>query len=265
MIVERRTVTEDIAFEGRGLHSGEPVRIVVRPGSEGIWFRDGQSRVEAIPGNVTDTTRCTRLGSVSTIEHLMGALAGREVTDAEIEVTGGEIPGLDGSAKTLFDGITPGEVIGCRELPSLFTRIFLQEDSGLKMAVSKGTGHWRYVYDLGQRWPGSQSFELEHLPFEFGDQVASARTLVLTEEIEGAKSLGLGRGLDDSSVLIVGREGYLNESRFPDEPARHKLLDLIGDLYLAGIPLKFLNVAAEKSGHRANVQVAKMLKNSLAA
>ena len=75
---------------------------------------------------------------------------------------------------------------------------------------------------------------------------------------------GLGKGLDEKSALILGIEGYKNEARFPDEPARHKLLDLIGDLYLSGVPIRHINVVAERSGHRTNVKAAAMLAQALA-
>src|SRR5437868_1120495 len=98
MIVQQSTVRSDVVFEGLGLHGGQPVRVVVHPGEGGIWFRSGPERVAALPQNVSDTTRCTRLGPVSTIEHLMSAFAGLEITDAEVEVEGGELPAMDGSA-----------------------------------------------------------------------------------------------------------------------------------------------------------------------
>jgi UDP-3-O-acyl-N-acetylglucosamine deacetylase len=265
VIFERQTVRSTVEFAGLGLHTGVPVKVEVHPGDAGIWFSAGTERIEAIPANVIDTKRCTRLGPVSTIEHLMSALAGLEITDAEVVVTGGEMPALDGSAMGFFQPLSAAGLtgLGQSEIPALFTRIFHQEDHGLKLAVGKGSGHWRYIYDLGDRWPGQQSFEVAELPAGYGQEIAPARTLVLSEEIEPAKAAGLGRGLDESSVLIVGKVGYESAPRFIDEPARHKLLDLIGDLYLAGVPLRFLNVVAERSGHRANVEVAAMLKTAL--
>ncbi len=261
MLFQRQTVKGAVVFEGAGLHSGEAVRATIHPGDQGIWFRSGTERVQAIPANVTDTKRCTRLGPVSTIEHLMSAFAGIEITDAEVEVEGGEMPAADGSALPFVQGLLKAgfEPLGDGEIPSLFGRIFLQEEQGLKLAIGKGSGHWRYVFDLGDRWPGLQSFELPSFPEDYIEHVAGARTLVLSEEVEGARAAGLGRGLDESSVLIVGSDRYFNEARFPDEPARHKLLDLMGDLYLAGVPLRFLNVVAEKTGHRSNVKAAAML------
>lgn len=267
MTFERRTLQDSITFDGVGLHSGEPVRATVHPGEDGLWFRSGPERVRAIPQNISDTSRCTRLGGISTIEHLMSALAAVEITDAEIEVEGGELPGMDGSSVEFVRSLTASavEFLGTAELPSLFTRIFIQKDNGPKVAIGKGEGHWRFVYDLGDRWPGQQCFETEDIVRDYASQVAPARTLVLAEEIPTVQALGLGRGLDESSVLVVGPEGYLNDARFEDEPVRHKLLDLVGDLYLAGVPIRLLNVVAEKSGHRANVEAALLLKKALFA
>jgi UDP-3-O-acyl-N-acetylglucosamine deacetylase len=81
----------------------------------------------------------------------------------------------------------------------------------------------------------------------------------MAEEVPAVLAAGLAKGLDIEKALILGIEGYKNDARFPDEPARHKLLDLAGDLYLAGVPLRFLNVAAERSGHRTNVEAAAKL------
>jgi UDP-3-O-acyl-N-acetylglucosamine deacetylase len=254
----RRTISATATFEGLGLHSGEPVRVDVHPGENGIAFRHGTERVLAIPSNVTETTRCTKLGQISTIEHLMSALAALEITDVEIELTASELPAMDGSAKPFFERLVAAGVsdLGETESRKPFARLFLPDD-GAKIAVGAGAGHWRYVYDAGERWPGRQSYE--SFLSDYGTEIAPARTLVSSHQIEQAKQEGLGRGLTDKSVLIVGPIGYENEARFPDEIARHKMLDLIGDLYLSGIPIRLLNVVAERSGHRMNVQMAQML------
>jgi len=115
----RRTVAADAVFEGLGLHSGEPVRVIVHPGEQGIRFNG----VSARPENVSDTTRCTCLGEVSTIEHLMSALCGLEITDADVEVDGREMPGLDGSALGYVAGLsaTGFSALGSAEAPDLFS------------------------------------------------------------------------------------------------------------------------------------------------
>ncbi|CAN5466578.1 UDP-3-O-acyl-N-acetylglucosamine deacetylase [soil metagenome] len=255
----RRTVRNAVSFSGLGLHSGNSVEVTVNPGESGIAFRSGPDRVLARPENVSNTQRCTQLGSVSTIEHLMSALAALEITDAEIEVTGGELPGLDGSALPFYRGLNAvsTEEIGEGHCGDIFRRLFLPEDSGRTISVSKGEGHWRYLFDLGPRWPGEQAFKSKLDDYEA--EIAPARTLVLSEELEMAMKAGLGKGLTEESVLIIDPTGYRNFERFPDEPARHKLLDLIGDLYLSGVPIRFLNVVAERTGHRINVAMAKML------
>jgi UDP-3-O-acyl-N-acetylglucosamine deacetylase len=239
------------------------VRVQIHPGESGIAFRYGADRVLARPENVTDTTRCTTLGPVGTIEHLMSAFAGLEITDAEVEVDAPEMPGLDGSAIPYVSAIQTVGVtaLGEAEIPALFGRVFLQDEQ-VKVAVSKGTGHWKYIY-AANRWPGEQSYESFSESGDYTTQIAPARTFVLAEEIPMIIQMGLGRGLDEDTALILGIEGYKNEARFPDEPARHKLLDLMGDLYLAGVPIHLLNVVAERSGHRTNVKAAAMLAQAV--
>ncbi len=260
----RRTLANPVALEGLGLHTGEPVRLTVHPASDGIHFRYGTERTRAVPANVTDTQRSTKLGSVGTIEHLMSAFAGLEITDAEVEVTAPEIPGMDGSAMPFVRALLDAGFVNLeeRDRPNLFTRVFFVEDE-IKVAVGKGEGHWKYRYDLGDRWPGVQEFD-SMLPASYVGQVASARTFALVEEIPYIIQAGLAKGLDESSALILGIDGYKNEARFPDEPARHKLLDLAGDLYLAGVPVRYLNVAAVRTGHRTNVKTAQLIIASLA-
>ena len=265
MTYTRRTVASDVCFEGLGLHSGSPVRMVVHPGADGIRFLFGGEWIAARPENVSDTRRCTRLGSVSTIEHLMSAFAGLEVTDADVELDADELPGMDGSSIQYVHGLMGAGFVDLAqtEVPSLFKRVFVQEVE-TKIAVAKGDGHWRAIYDVTPRWPGAQEFEATDVVGQYASEIASARTFALAEEVPMIIQLGLGRGLDESSALVLGIEGYKNEARFVDEPARHKLLDMIGDLYLAGVPIRFLSVVGERPGHRANVKAAQMVAEMLA-
>ena len=263
MTFPRRTVASPVHFEGLGLHTGVPVKLTVHPATEGINFRIGRDRVRATPDNVSDTTRCTRLGPIGTIEHLMSAFAGLEITDAEVELDAPEVPGMDGSSKPFVEGLLSCglEIIGDEDQPQLYRRVFLREGD-TKTAVAKGTGHWRYVYETGARWPGTQESEIGSVVDGYQNEIAPARTFALSEEIPMIIQMGLGKGLDESSALIIGIEGYKNEARFDNEPARHKLLDLIGDLYLSGVPIRFLSVVSERSGHSANVRTAAMLKQA---
>ncbi|HRJ27360.1 MAG TPA: UDP-3-O-acyl-N-acetylglucosamine deacetylase [Fimbriimonadaceae bacterium] len=256
----RYTTAADVTWVGRGLHSGEPVRATVHPGTQGIVFRSGAERIPARPESVTDTSRCTRLGSVSTVEHLLSAMAGLGITDADIEVEGGELPGLDGAAAVYFDDLQAAGLVelGTREIEGPFARVFWKDDP-VSVAIAQGEGHWRYRFDAEGRWFGEQVIELELTPDRYRTEIAPARTFCFEEEFPHLEKLGLGRGLDETSAFVVGRDRYRGETRFSDEPVRHKMLDLIGDLALAGIPIDCLNVTGERSGHRAHVAAAARL------
>lgn len=263
-MIARRTLRAEARLEGFGLHSGVPVQVTIRPSDQGIRFRLGTSVIQARPENVSDTRRCTRLGDVSTVEHLMSAFAGLEITDADVELTAPELPGLDGSAAEYVTALLAAgfEALEPLEAPQLFTRVFVQEED-LKIAVSKGTGHWAYRYVTAPRWPGEMAFDQEDIVGAYAESIAPARTFAHAHEVEPLQKAGLGQGLSEKSVLILGDEGYVNPARFPNEPARHKLLDLMGDLYLSGVPVRQLNVSAERSGHTTNVHAAALLRRAV--
>jgi UDP-3-O-acyl-N-acetylglucosamine deacetylase len=238
--------------------------MTVHPAEDGINFRLNGERVRACPENVTDTTRSTKLGSIATVEHLMSAFCGLEITDAEVELSGHELPGLDGSSHEFAitlqtNGLVP---LPADEVPELYRRVFYQEGD-ITIAIGKGNGSWRFDFDTGDRWPGIQSWGSENVIASYLQEISVCRTIAFSEEIPHLLQAGLGQGLNAESVLILGESGYENEPRFIDEPVRHKLLDLLGDIYLSGIPAKHLSVVAERSGHRANVRAAAMLVESL--
>lgn len=262
MTFERATLRERARIEGVGLHSGEPVVVDLLPADDGIQFSLRGEIVRAHPSSVSDTSRCTCLGPVRTVEHLMSAFAAYGITDARVELDAPELPGLDGSSLGYWRALEHAgrELIGPANLEGPFARVFLKED-GAEVAVAAGQGRWRYTYDVGERWPGEQSAEFDLT--EYAAEVAPARTFVLSEELERVRASGLGRGLDETSGLVVGPTGYENEARFPDEPARHKLLDLIGDLYLSGVPPTLLSVVAVRSGHRVNCAAAARLATAV--
>lgn len=194
----------------------------------------------------------------------MAAFAGLGISDAEVELTRPELPGLDGSAASYLPvlkeaGIVP---IGEREISAPFARVFVHENEA-KVAVARGSGHWRYAFVREGVFPGEQTFEVTHVMAAFEAEIAPARTIGFEEELPMLEKLGLGQGLDRESCVLVGRDGYLNEPRFADEPARHKLLDLIGDLYLAGVPIGLLDVSATRGGHRLHVEAAARLASDV--
>ncbi|MFN3729160.1 MAG: UDP-3-O-acyl-N-acetylglucosamine deacetylase [Fimbriimonadaceae bacterium] len=260
MTISRCTVSQAVGFTGRGLHSGEPTRVIVRPGENGLVFRRGEKTWRATPNAVTDTRRRTRLGEIETVEHLLSALAGIEVTDAEVEVEGPELPGLDGSARQFAAAMLAAGLVALPSttMPRLYKRVFLQ-DGDAKIAISAGNGTFRYEFLTQAEWL-PRVFETRNVIADYAVAIAPARTPAFEAEIAHAHAMGLGRGLDETSVVGLGALGYLNEPRFPDEPVRHKLLDLIGDLALAGVPMRHLNVTATGSGHTMHVEAARRLR-----
>lgn len=262
MIFTRRTLAQTVELEGLGLHSGEPVRLRLMPGEHGIVFHWNGQRTEATPESVEDTQLCTRLGPIATVEHLMSALAGLEITDADIELTAPEVPAMDGSAKEFFEAIVAGEgtqALAQRRVHGLFKRVFVQEGAA-KVAVGPGTGHWRYIFHSKSRYPFDQSYESTSIVEDYAAEVAPARTFGWDEDLVRLHELGLAKGLHYESAVLLTEDESLTPMRFDDEPARHKLLDAIGDLYLAGVPIRLLNFHGEQAGHRANVEAARKLR-----
>ena len=255
----RKTLTDQVVFVGCGLHSGKPVKVVVKLGDSGISFNG----VLALPSNVTDTSRCTRLGGVSTVEHLMSAFAALGITDAVVEVDGGEMPAMDGASESYFIQLSKVATtyLGEKSVEGELAVDHVEGD--VRVTVSPGTGVWRYEFECGDRWPHSQHFEVVLNAQTYAKEVAPARTFAFESEMETVHKAGLGQGLDGTTAFLIGTSGYVNKTRFEDEPARHKMLDLIGDLYLSGVPIEMLDVVASRSGHKANVAVAQKLRDAV--
>jgi UDP-3-O-acyl-N-acetylglucosamine deacetylase len=255
----RKTLKEAVRFEGPGLHSGGPVVATVHPRDQGIAFRRGAQRWPATTEHARPGDQCTKVGEVAVVEHLMSAFAALGLTDAEVEVEGDQLPAMNGCSLQYCQAIVAAglEVIGEAHVQGPFERLFHIEGD-VEIAVSRGTGCWRYEYETGERWPHSQHFEFSFdLPYI--EHVAPARTFAHVEHYEKAKQLGLGLGLHEGDGVLIGEDGYETDVRFADEPARHKLLDLIGDLYLSGVPPQFLNVVAQRSGHSTNIAAARKI------
>ena len=175
---------------------------------------------------------------------------------------GWQLPAIDsrpGASPYLEALVENGfDEIGSADAAKVFSRVFVQDDDA-KIAISAGEGHWRYEFLTFPRWPGTQVLDAANVIDEY-PRIANARTFAFQEELAMIEAAGLGQGLDAESALILGPDGYLNSERCADEPVRHKMLDAIGDIYLAGIPLRFLNVVAIRTGHAATVKAAGQLR-----
>lgn len=225
----------------------------------------GSEVVDARPENVTGTQRCTQLAGISTVEHVLSALAGLGVTDADIVVEGGELPAAEGCSAPYVGVILEQGLAACGHLDveGPFERVYVV-NSGSKVAIAKGEGWWRAEFEVVDSFIGKQVAEFALSPACYAAEVAPARTTVFEDEWQAAQAAGLGLGLDVSTVVGIGKTGYANEPRFADEPARHKLLDLIGDLALSGVPIAHLDVVGERSSHATNVEAATQLARSVA-
>jgi UDP-3-O-[3-hydroxymyristoyl] N-acetylglucosamine deacetylase len=277
----QRTLAVPAEIEGVGFVTGARVRVRFRPAAPdtGLVFRrtdrPGAPLVPARVEMVTGTARRTTLGppahGVTLVEHLLGTLAGLRVDNCEIELDGPEPPGLDGSATGFVAAVTAAGIamqFARRPVWGVDRPVVLAA-AGATIALHPGTGtELRASYLLDYRTIGPiarQTFTLDVRPGEFLREVAGCRTFVTAAEAEALRAQGVGRHLTPADLLVFGARGPIaNRLRFADEPARHKVLDMIGDLALCGFDLAG-HVVAYRSGHALNVELARRLASAAAA
>jgi UDP-3-O-acyl N-acetylglucosamine deacetylase len=260
-----RRLRDSAEFSGVGVHSGEPCRVRVGPGETGggCWIRQSGERFRLGVDAVLDLERCTVIGQgrarLSTVEHLFAALAALGVYDCEISAEGGEVPILDGSAEPFYQALRPlaSEAGTCSPL-ELKQPVWVGNEHSQVLALPSSVCELRYCLFYPHPLLGYQEVSFCPQSDDFGQQLAAARTFALEQEVEWLKAKGLARGGSLDNALVVGRDGYSSALRWPDEPVRHKCLDLLGDLYLLGRPLQ-AQVLAVKAGHRWHVGLAQKL------
>ena len=242
------TLGDEVERRGVGLHSGEQavVRLVPsdKPGFQ-IRFTDQSESIRLSPDQVRDSQLCTTLdlGSrkVSTVEHLLAALAGCGVTHAEIVLSGSEVPLLDGSALNWVEALAE---VGLQTAssarptaPSVSQPLSRHRGSSVITATPADRFSVVGIIDFPQPAIGRQVLALDLSPQVFVDEIAPARTFGFREQVEQLRAAGLIQGGALDNALVCDGDHWLNPPlRFPDEPVRHKLLDLIGDLALVGFP-----------------------------
>lgn len=247
------TVRQDIAFVGTGLHSGRPVRMVVRPAAAGgIRFRrtDVTDRDNIVPARydlVSDTTLNTRLTnaagvSVQTAEHIMAALAGTGVWNAVIDIDGPEVPIMDGSARRFVQKIIaaglrhlPGPMRAIRVLQPV--RVF-QDNAWAELAPAPAL-RIAFEIDFEEAAIGRQLHALDMVNGTFVRELSDCRTFCRRSDVEAMQAHGLALGGSLDNAIVVDGDEILNPEglRRPDEFVRHKMLDALGDLALAGAPV----------------------------
>jgi UDP-3-O-[3-hydroxymyristoyl] N-acetylglucosamine deacetylase len=289
------TVRETVRFEGVGLHTGELCRIAIHPALEArtpcaITLRKGASVFPARWDFVVDTTRATVLGDgatrVSTVEHLMAALWIIGITHCDIEVLqGDEIPILDGSALPFVQALQAVKIM-MEKLPPSFRFPPLREGNQPNAVPPAGRGNLKEGVMIEARhadrylglsfgsgvlfgyidFPASLGVQAGAFPLAAAaTQIAPARTFGFLREVEALRQQGLAQGGALDNALLIDETGYHNPARFEDEPLRHKLLDVLGDLYLCGARLTGFTLVAIKPGHALNVQLARQVAQAILA
>lgn len=298
----QHTLKRNYSFEGKGLHTGKYAKMTVCPAAEntGIVFVrtdiGPEAVVKALAENVSTTTRSTTISqngaSVSTIEHILSALTGMGVDNALIEIDNVEVPILDGSAKPYIDAIWADGFVQQNE-PRKYIEIketveVVNEEVGSIVRIEPAE---EFSYDIMVDF-NSKVLGVQHAVWNpstvYAEEIGICRTFVFFHEIEFLFNNGLVKGGDvDNAIVIVEHpvtdqqisrmselfnipaltvreDGYLSnlQLRFPNECSRHKLLDLIGDLRLAGGFLK-ARITAEKAGHGINTTAAKAIRENL--
>jgi len=269
------TLAAEVEIAGVGLHSGAAARVRLGPCERpGYWL--GWLDQPAIPpqrltpGQVCETTLCTalQLGSrrLATVEHLLAALAGCGVSQARILVEGPELPLLDGSALPWVELLASAglQSLGCQsELRPLLRPVTVRGGGGFVTAIPAERLELGAAIAFREAAIGRQLFTVPLTPQLFVEQIAPARTFGLRSQVEHLRAAGLiqGGGLDNA--LVCDGDHWLNPPlRFADEPVRHKILDLLGDLALIGLPRA--QVFAYRGSHRLHTELAAALEADLA-
>ena len=264
----QRTIASEIQCSGKGLHSGQDVSLRLLPAKEnsGICFRrvDVTDRDATVPARydlVADTRFCTTLTNkdgvgVATVEHLMAALAGLAIDNMIIEIDGPEVPIMDGSSEPFVFLL---ECAGVRKQKAMRRYIRLrqelrtvQESSWIALYPSDGLSMSQTI-EFRNAVVGCQSAEVDFTHANFKNTLCRARTFGFEEDVTRLREAGLALGGSLENAIVVGEQEILNDGglRYRDEFVRHKMLDCLGDLYLAGAPI-LAHVEGCRIGHGVN-------------
>lgn len=298
---KQHTLKDSISFSGKGLHTGTSVNMTLRPADidHGIKFKrtdiEGEPTIDADADLVVDVSRGTTLeqngARISTVEHVLSAIVGYQIDNIVIELDGPEIPIMDGSALAFaeqIDHIGLSEQNALREYIELDHAIYYNDpERSVEMAfLPLDDYRVTCMVDYNSDVLGSQHATLNELS-DYKKEISPCRTFCFVHELEFLLNQGLIKGGDlDNAVVVVDRsvteedlnrlakkfdkgeivvkeDGVLNNTnlRFKNEPARHKLLDVMGDLALVGKPIKG-QILAARPGHAANVELAKKIKKA---
>ena len=265
--MKQATLSAPVRFEGVGLHTGATASVEVRPAAEdsGISFVLESVRVPATAEFVVETSRATVLGrngaTVSTTEHLLSALFAMGVSNAEIAVTGPEIPVRDGSAAEFVAAIDAAGIVTqgrARATLSIERPIAVRDGDRMVVIVPANEFRVRFVADFPAP-VGTEYYYGVVDPATYSQEIAAARTFGYLHEVEALRARGLALGGSLENAIVFAPDGPMQPLRWPNEVVRHKVLDLIGDFALLGAwPL--CEIVAIKSGHTLHAQATRELR-----
>ncbi len=277
MARKQRSIKKAVEFEGVALHSGEQIKVRLEPAppGTGVVFNrtdlDDPADIPALAGNLTVSMRRTvlRAGNqiIGMVEHLLSACSGMQVDNLRVQVSGDEMPGMDGSPLLYCEKLKEGVIVEQKEERKAYKveepQVF-RDDAGAELIVLPPTGEGLKIRYFPQYPEGVDDspviFDLE--ADDYMEQIAPARTFVRAEEIDKLLEAGLGKGANAENTLVLGGEDTAPEFRVPCEPTRHKIADAIGDLALVGADLH-ADVICNRSGHNLNQVLAKHIRGEL--
>ena len=268
------TLKREFELSGVGLHFGVNTKVKVMPANPGdgrYFIRTDlpeKPRIPALVSAVGETTLSTELtasgAKVRTVEHLLASLVGCGVDDARIEIDGEELPLLDGSAKNWCQAIARADTIDSDTKSSqasiiVSEPIWIRHEDAFVAALPASQTRFTYGIDFPYRAIGNQWHSWNPSRESFSEEIAPARTFGFAEQIEQLRQAGLIKGGSLSNALVCSDYGWLNPPlRFTNEPARHKLLDLVGDISLLG-QFPIAHIIAYKASHKLHTQLATKL------
>jgi UDP-3-O-[3-hydroxymyristoyl] N-acetylglucosamine deacetylase/3-hydroxyacyl-[acyl-carrier-protein] dehydratase len=302
MSEKQRTLAKEISLEGKGLHTGVDVTVTFKPAPANHGYKfcrvdlPGKPIIDALAENVTDTSRGTTIvqnnASVATIEHLLAAFHGNRIDNVLIDIDGPEAPIMGGNAWKFTEAIKEAGIVELKEDRNYYVVkqkiAFSDEEHGVDLIIYPDDHlSINVLIDYNSKILGNQYAILDTID-EFEEKICKSRTFVFFHELEPLFKMGLIRGGDlDNAIVILEKEveqseidriaklfnrpginthkaGVLNntELRYSNEPARHKLLDLLGDLALVGQPIKG-KVVATRPGHYSNTRMAKLIRQEI--
>ena len=269
----QQTVANSASCKGVGLHTGKPVMLTIRPApaDTGVVFvnRNGHAgaSLAASVDHLVATELCTAISGngfqVKTIEHVLAALAGLNVDNAYVDIDASEAPVMDGSSAPFVRLIESAGVVSQNRLRSFLkiTRPLEIVDGSRRIRIEPASTP-RITYTIHYDHPliQTQTYAYEHSSRAFASDIAGARTFGFLQEVEALWARGLGRGGNLENTVVLSEDGILNESglRFTDEFVRHKVLDLIGDFSLLGLPF-IGHLIAVRSGHALHTRLVKQI------